>query len=311
MTLATCEERDYLLYGWRVRSELPLSQASAWVDANRPVDVVIRLGEVPDELADAVHLTPFLQIAGNGDCRLEITAVGRYLVRGGGEVVVQPALGATMAEISVFLLGSVIGLLCHQRGLFPLHASCVRIGDGAVAFCGPSGAGKSTMAASLVRRGHSLLCDDITVVDPFAFGGPQVHPAMPRMRLWRDSLEALDVPSDLLQRDRVELEKYVLPANEIGGFLGDPLPLKAIFMLQSANSSQLEGTFRMRPMEAVAALGEEVYRRRQAYALGRKAELFRGVTKVADTVPIFRLARQLDFGLMDVTAARVEERAGA
>lgn len=310
MGLAARQEMDYLLYGWRVRSELSLPQAALWEGEDRPVDVEIRLGEVSDKLADPIHTTPFIQIAGNGDCRLEIAAAGRYLVRGGREVVVQPAPDATIAEISVFLLGSVIGLLCHQRGLFPLHASCVRIDEGAVAFCGPSGAGKSTMAAALLRRGHSLLCDDITIVDPYASGGPLVYPAMPRMRLWRDSLEALDIAPDRLQRDRVELEKYVLPANETGVFLGKPQPLKAVFMLQSANSPQLERTFRMQPMEAVAALGSEIYRRRQAYALGRKKELFRDATKIAGIVPVLRLARQLDFALMDVTTARVEDLVG-
>lgn len=310
MTLANREKMDYLLYGWRVRSELPLPQAAPWQGADRPHDVEIRLGKVPDGLTDPVHSTPFLQIAASGDCRLEIAAAGRYLVRGGREVLVQPAPNATMAEVSVFLLGSVIGLLCHQRGLFPLHASCVRIGGGAVAFCGPSGAGKSTMAAMLVRRGHSLLCDDITAVDPFASGGLRIYPAMPRLRLWRDSLEALDVAPDPLQRDRIELEKYVLPTNEIGGFLGEPLPLKAIFMLQPANSPKLDGAFRMQPMEAVAALTEHIYRRRQAYALGRKKDLFRDATKIAGAVPVMRLARQFDFALLDETAARVEEMAG-
>ncbi len=307
MSLASIEERDYQLYGWRVRSALSLPQALAWDGPDRQVDVEIRLGEVPEELADSVLSTPFLQIAANGDCRLEVKAAARYFVRQGKEVVVQPANGASMAEISVFLLGSVIGLLCHQRGIFPLHASCVRVGDGAVAFCGPSGAGKSTMAASLVRRGHALLCDDITVVDPFAPGGPQVHPAMPRMRLWRDSLEALQVPIDPLQRDRIELEKYVLPAKEIGAFSKEPVPLRTIFLLRSANSSKLEGVTSKPAMETVFELMRQVYRRRQADILGRKAGLFQSATKIVDAVPVLSLARQLDFGLMDEVEARVKE----
>lgn len=310
MSQAPLENRDYLLYGWRVRSELPLPQAWAGGEDESPVDIVIRLGEVPDKLIDTVHSTPFLQISRDGECRLEVAAAGTYQVRQGREVIVQPAPGATMAEISVFLLGSVVGLLCHQRGLFPLHASCVRIGDGAVAFCGPSGAGKSTLAASLVRRGHSLLCDDITIIDSLASIGSRVRPAMPRMRLWRDSLEALQVPPGSLQRDRIELEKYVLPATNIGGFSTEPLPLRAIFMLQSAKSPQLEGAFQMKSMEAVARLGEQVYRRRQSYVLGRRAALFHEATRIADAVPVMYLARRLDFGLLDETAERVEELAG-
>lgn len=302
---------DFRLCGWRVRSELPLPDDLAWAGPDQPVDIDIRLGTVPDTLINAVQVTPFLQVAGNGDCRLEVSAAGRYLVKQGREVVVQPAPDATFAEVHVFLLGTVFGLLCHQRGLLPLHASCVRIGDGAVAFCGSSGAGKSTLAASLVRRGHALVADDVTAIDIGASGGSMVLPAMPRMRLWRDALKALAVSHEPLQRDRIELEKYALPAKGIGQFLTEPLPLRAIFLLKSVNASGLEGASSMPAMETVALLAEQIYRRRHAEAMGRKGELFQGVARIANTVPVRRLTRQLDLGQLDEVAAMVEGLVGA
>lgn len=316
MIEAACGNRksvvaDYLLYGWRVRSELPLPNGLTWNGLDLPVDVDIRLGKVPDKLAAPVLSTPFLQIAENGDCRLEVAAAGRYLVRQGREVIVQPAKDATPAEIWVFLLGSVIGMLCHQRGFFPLHASCVRIGNGAVAFCGASGSGKSTIAASLVKRGHPLLCDDITIVDPFAAGGPSVRPGIPRMRLWRDSLEALDVSLDQLQRDRIELEKYAVPSSEMGDFLTEAVPLRGVFLLRAAASPEMEGTAAMPTMETVIQLTEQVYRRRQAVAMGRKAALFQAAARIAAMVPVRSLDRQLDLGQLDRTAAMVEGLTGS
>lgn len=310
MSSSSVDATDFRLCGWRVRSELSLPEDLAWGDPEQPVDIDIRLGKVPDALIDAVQVTPFLQVAGNGDCRLEVSAAGRYLVRQGREVIVQPASGATPAEIHVFLLGTVFGLLCHQRGLFPLHASCVRIGDGAVAFCGPSGAGKSTLAASLVQRGHALVSDDVTAIDTALAHGPQVLPAMPRMRLWRDALEALAVPREALTRDRIELEKYALPASGIGQFLAEPLPLRGIFLLQSENAPGLDGAVRMPAMESVALLTGQIYRRRHAEAMGRKSELFRGAARIANAVPVRRLTRQLDLGRLDQVAAMVEELVG-
>ncbi len=308
MNCSSVDSSDFRLCGWRVRSELSLPEDLAWVGhPERPVDIDIRLGKVPDALIDAVQVTPFLQVAGNGDCRLEVSAAGRYLVRQGREVIVQPAPGATSAEVHVFLLGTVFGLLCHQRGLFPLHASCVRIGDGAVAFCGTSGAGKSTLAASLVRRGHALVSDDVTAIDTAAVRGPLVLPAMPRMRLWRDALEAFAVSHEVLTRDRIELEKYALPASGIGQFLAEPLPLRAIFLLRSEKAPGLDCAFRMPAMEAVALLTGQVYRRRHAEAMGRRSELFHGAARIASSVPVRRLTRQLDMGRLDEVAAMVEE----
>ena len=45
--------------------------------------------------------------------------------------------------------GLGISILLHQRGYVTLHASCVNLGSGAVAFLGDSTAGKSFIAAAL------------------------------------------------------------------------------------------------------------------------------------------------------------------
>lgn len=47
-----------------------------------------------------------------------------------------------------------------------LHASAVRVSEGAIVFAGPSGAGKSTVALLLARRGYPLIADDFVVATP-------------------------------------------------------------------------------------------------------------------------------------------------
>jgi len=304
------EPKDFHLNGWRVRSELPLPEGLAWNGPDSPVDVTIRLGEVSDSLVDPIKVTPFLQIDGNGDCRLEISAAGRYLVRQGSEVIVQPAPGATLSEVYVFLFGSVLGLLCHQRGLFPLHASCVAINGGAVAFCGASGAGKSTLAATLVKRGHPLISDDVTVINPMAECGPLVFPGLPRMRLWRDSLSALEISHELLLRDRIELEKYTLESINIGEFLTKPIPLRAILILETANAPDLESVSLMTTMGAIAKLTEQVYRRQHVEAFDRIHGLFQGAARIAGSVPVWSLKRYLDLTRLNDMVDRVEELVG-
>lgn len=301
---------DYLLCGWRVRSEIALPEEIAWRGDDRPIDIAIRIGEVAETLPNAVQATPFQQIAGDGVCRLEIAAAGRYLVSSGREVVVQPAVGASAAELRLFLLGTVLGMLCHQRGLFPLHASCVRMGDGAVAFCGASGAGKSTLAASLTQRGYALLADDVTAIDTSPAAGPIMWPALPRMRLWRDSLDTLEVGTETLERDRIQLEKYVLPAAAIGSFHPEPVPIKAIFLLEGVKVPNLVGVHRIPPMETITRLTEQVYRHRQALAMGRRAALFHDAGRIVAAIPVRRLARLWDLAQLDEVVATVEDLVG-
>jgi serine kinase of HPr protein (carbohydrate metabolism regulator) len=73
-------------------------------------------------------------------------------VKCGRSIVVQPNPEASRVEIETFLMGTIAGILLHQRGIMPLHGSCVEINDAAIALTGPSGRGKSTLAAALARR---------------------------------------------------------------------------------------------------------------------------------------------------------------
>ena len=100
-------------------------------------------------------------------------------MRDGNQIVIDAAPDATDRNVRLFLLGSALGALLHQRGLLPLHANAIDLGGGAVAFSGHSGAGKSTIAAWFHDRGHRILADDVCVVGFDQSGRALVH-AVPR-----------------------------------------------------------------------------------------------------------------------------------
>jgi HPr Serine kinase C-terminal domain len=301
---------DSYLCGWRVRSELRLPELAPWSGDDRPSDIVIRFGEVPDRLDELVEDGPFLQIDRRGTCLLRIENVAAYLVSPGG-VVVSPWPGAMEAEIRVFLLGSVFGFLCHQRGLFPLHASCVAINGKAAAFCGPSGAGKSTTALQLTLRGHRLLADDVCVIDAHAADGPYVLPAFPRLKLWEDSLAAVDISRDGLERDRLgQQDKYHYLHGD--AFSSAPIALGGIFLLRTAGPDVPEGTVKLsRPAEKIAALSDEVFRLQAGSALGRMPSLFAAQAIVAGSTPIWRLSRRFDLSQMNGWLGQIETLVGS
>src|SRR6185437_15564144 len=107
-----------------------------------------------------------------------------------------------------YLMGSLFAVLCHQRGLLPLHASAVATGEGAIAFLGSSGAGKSSLAAFLARAGYRVLADDICVIDPTASRYRRVLPVAPWLKLWSATLDAMGEPSSGLPLVFSADEKY-------------------------------------------------------------------------------------------------------
>ena len=302
---------DSFLCGWRVRSELHLPELAPWSGDDRAPDVVIRFGDVPDRLDDLVEDGRFLQIDRHGTCLLRIENIATYLITP-GEIVVLPRPGAVDAEIRVFLLGSVFGFLCHQRGLFPLHASCVAIGGKAVALCGHSGAGKSTTALCLTLRGHRLIADDVCVIDVNNGAAvPRVLPAFPRLKLWEDTLAALGIDRHGLEWDRLgEQEKYHYLHSET--FPTSPIPLGGVFLLHKAEPGAAEKTVRVsRPAEMIAALSDEVFRARAGNLLGRTQSLLAAQAAIAGSTPIWRLSRRFDLADRDRWLKQIETLVGA
>ena len=114
---------------------------------------------------DPVAAGTFVEAWPDGSHRFAHNDHGIYDVdREGREVIVETGDPAA-AEVRVFLLTAVLSALCLKRQLFPLHASAAVVDGGAVAFVGSSGVGKSTIAAALMRQGHMVLADDLTVID--------------------------------------------------------------------------------------------------------------------------------------------------
>ncbi len=154
---------DYTLCGWRVRSELALPELLPWTGESREPDVVITISRVIPPATPPIHTLPFSQIWPDGGYLFTLETVGRYWVASGKTVVIEPVENAREADLRVFLLGTVFGVLCHQRRLLPLHASAVRMGMGAVVMAGDCGVGKSTLAAGLLQRGYPLVAGYLDV----------------------------------------------------------------------------------------------------------------------------------------------------
>lgn len=134
-------------------------------------------------------------------------------------------------EAVSILFDDILALLLRWRGMTCLHASAVRVDQGAVAFVGTVGKGKSTTAGALAQRGYPLITDDLL---PLVYEGGRffVQPSYPRLRLWPKSARALGHDDRRLPRLVPGREKRHLNLVQNGyAFRHDPVELAGVYLL--------------------------------------------------------------------------------
>jgi hypothetical protein len=289
----------YRLFGLSVLSEIPLPELVP-DPGEGPADVRIGLGAIPSR-PDA---PAGLHIDGD-EALLVIPPAGRFLTRAGREMLVEPAEGVSPRNLRLYLLGSAFGAILHQLGLLPLHANAVVVEGRAIGFMGHPGAGKSTLAAWFHDRGFDVLADDVCVVTAGPGGIPLAHPGIPRLRLWRDALEAGGRDASAYERSFDDMDKYTVPT-DLERTL-PAVPLSHLYLLEKAESEpsveRLEGS------AAVEAMIANTYRGAYVRPMGRTREHMLACAQLARKVPVFRARRRWGFDGFDIEGAALEAHA--
>lgn len=291
----------YRVSGLSVASEIELPGLIAGT-AERAPQVTIRRGPVPHHLPDGRAAGPTWQVAGR-QFLLRIPDIARFLLNDGREIVCAPESEETVADIPVFILGTVFGILLHQREQIVLHASAVRVNGRAVLFCGPSGAGKSTLAAALAQRGYPLVTDDFCTLSIEGTGAPLVHPDGRHLKLWAQAIERLDLAQQRGERVRKSLEKFYVEPSE--AFI-EPLALGAVYALREARPPYAPGIERPNVVDAALLLRRNAYRPLLVRRLNQRASYFHAATAIANAAGIFYLTRALDFAKMPEVIGSLE-----
>jgi len=251
-------------------------------------DVTIVYGKPPESIPNSKILGPRYQ-AGPGEFLLQVDDVARYYVTDGNHICVERESGATDEEILLFLMGSVMGALLHQRNILPLHGSSIKVDGEGVIFVGRSSIGKSTIAGGFHKRGFDLLSDDICAVTAKTGADPHIIPGFPRLKLWADTLKKLEKNSKGLKRVRIdqEFKKYFVPFNNTGN---SPVPVRSVFLLEKNNSVRFEVT-QLKAGEKIDPIIKNTYRPRFLQGLGNKKEHFNQCAAIAAKATVFNLIR--------------------
>ena len=268
------------IYGLIIDTELELPEL---LPAQGAADVVVRFGKLPEHLDHPLQTHELFEVGPEGFL-LKAPEAGYYLISAGRNICIDPLPGVSPERLRLFLLGSALGIILHQRGLLPIHGSAIATQQGAVIFTGPSGVGKSTRAHAFAGRGYRLLADDVCAI---TLQGqiPILMPAYPQLKLWGAALKHLEKETQSLTRILPEEDKYGLPLGQ--AFQTQSTPLYAVYALipgseTAVHIQPLTGLDKLQTLVAntyrvgfLAALDGLPNQFRQASALGKHTRVCR------------------------------------
>lgn len=275
----------YQLAGLRFRSPLALPELGP-VTAAGDVDVYIDESEVP--LPDNGQAPPggMTWSSDTERCLLDVAQIARFNISRGQCIAFQRTdADGDDHRLRLFLLGSVLGALWHQRGRLPLHAGAVDIDGRAWAFAGQSGAGKSSLVVAMAVSGAGYLCDDVCVLDVLDDDRVHAWPGLARLRV------SPEIRALLSLDDRAPLDPFGKHA------LTPPWPrpvgvrpLAGIVILETDPAAEKPVVDRLEAPAALAALLTHTYRS-EYLPIEHRARHFGHCAAVVRSVPVYRLRR--------------------
>lgn len=291
--------RSYRISGLNVGSTIELPGAINISNENTPMsggyDVLIRHGNVPGKLDGATASEATWQIA-EDRFLLTIPNVASFLLTSGREITFEAEPGGIESDIPIFLLGTVFGILLHQRGRIVLHASAVNVNGRAVLFCGSSGAGKSTMAAALNNAGLPLVSDDVCSISFSADDKPQVHPDGRSLKLWQQAIDRIGLDDRKGMAVRHNLQKYYIMPDVS---TEEPLPMGAAYILEELRPPAKPGIEKLNFVEGAMSLRHNAYRPQLVRRMGQQVNYFQATAALTACVDIHTLTRSFYFSGME------------
>lgn len=262
----------YCAFGLMIESDLPLPELAPAPSGVADVHICLHHDAAPEERGEGFWFAP--------DPEPFIFRVAR-----GARIDIWAPKEAIREDISIWLLGTVMAALLHQRRRLTVHANCLETPDGkAVAFAGDSGAGKSSLAAMAAASGWAVMGDDLLALDPHA----KVHPGVLRLKLWRDDLALLGLEPDGLRKVASDLDKFHVPLPPVRG---GARTLSRLYVLErgALGFERLEG------VAAATALLANLYRFGVGQEVrGETGDQFTEALALADKIDIWRFSRPDD-----------------
>lgn len=261
-------------------AHVPLVSAPV-IATSEPVEVRRALSS--DEM-EAEH---FFKAHTPNHVTLTLPDIGQFHVRNGQTIEVQHPSKVSDELLGLYLLGSAMGCILHQRGLIPLHISTVFINGQAWGFTAPSGTGKSTLAARLHRFADCpMVSDDVAALylidgQPYVAGGPPLMKLSPEFAELFEGAHIEPIPHPESNKLKVQVKNSFIPGL---------VPLAGIVVLERDNEAD-DGDLQIEPLKGTDAFRgarEAIYRYQMGLAMSSPAYMFNKLTELTNHVPFYR-----------------------
>ncbi len=202
--------------------------------SNEEPDVKILLGKVNITLSNAEINVPSNYKVENEDVYLWWENNDKVKITDCNQITVDVE---NSNHIIPYLLGPVMALLLHKKGLLVLHGSSVKINDRAIAFIGHRGIGKSTTAINLYKKGYPLITDDILAINFDNKGIPYIYPGYLHVRLSEEAYNHVKDDTNIITPIRSIVGKLFCDASY--GYSPKSLELKRIYLLEKGEQTRI------------------------------------------------------------------------
>jgi hypothetical protein len=228
-----------------------------------------------------------------GWCEFVVDPTGRQVWVSWSETV-------TLEEVTVPLVGPILGCVLRRRGVTCLHASAVTVSDRAILLVGDKGAGKSTTMAALLQLGCTAITDDVAPLsEKTGTSGVKaffIEPGHSHLRLRPDAaLElygSMETLHPLCKPATNRPDKHYLDLSRANDpFPQHPVPLAAVYVLQRRDAAtSTPAVIPVLPVAGVVALTPHTYVNFLLNKAGRAHE-FGLLSRLAATVPVRHVRR--------------------
>lgn len=293
----------YSAYNLTIQSELPLPLPQCQFSEHP--DIIITLGETeePEHLSRTYDGVWYAH--GENSLFLKWDRIGSYLIREGKWIVISQSHAPRTMSPVVPLLGTVMAIAMHQRGMTSLHGSSVLVDGAAIIFLGEKGEGKSTIAGYFQKQGHSLLSDDVCAIDMQRQESPTIYPSFSKIKLWPDAMQYLEYSPEKHEKVHPSFEKRNISLNN--GFTYSPSPVADIFVLTTSPEVTLEPLIGHQAIPVlIPHLIINRFPEQQPAELTR--DIFFQLIKLLKNVPLYRLGRPRDISLLPIVAELVNNK---